>query len=77
MEITNNTAAGVYTNNYKNKNVPGQDYENTMKRKTSEPKSRKIRFWGWDSYIAKTTRYITGCAPCTQKIIQRRIRLFK
>ena len=46
MEITNNTAAGVYTNNYKNKNVPGQDYENTMKRKTSETEVKENKILG-------------------------------
>lgn len=46
MEITNNTAAGVYTNNYTNKNVPGQDYENTMKRKTSETEVKENKILG-------------------------------
>ncbi len=46
MEITNNTAAGIYTNNYKNKNMPGQDYENTMKRKTSETEVKENKILG-------------------------------
>lgn len=46
MEITNNTAAGIYTNNCKNKNVPGQDYENAMKRKTSETEVKEKKILG-------------------------------
>ena len=46
MEITNNTAAGIYTNNYKNKNMSGQDYENTMKRKTSETEVKENKILG-------------------------------
>ena len=46
MEKTNNTAAGNNTNNYKNKNMPGQDYENTMKRKTSETEVKENKILG-------------------------------
>lgn len=77
MEITNNTAAGIYTNNYKNKNMSGQDYENMMKRKTSETEVKENRILGIGFLHEKTARYLTGCAPCTRKIIPRRIRLSK
>lgn len=39
MEIKNNTASSVYVNEYKNKNMSKQDYENTMKAKM--PKTEK------------------------------------
>lgn len=40
MEITNNTVAGVYTNDYINKSMPKQDYENTMKAKMPETEKK-------------------------------------
>ena len=46
MEITNNTAAGVYTNDYKNKNTSKQDYENTMKMKMPEIENKKSKILG-------------------------------
>lgn len=42
MEITNNTAAGVYTNGYKNKSTQKRAYENTMKKETSETKGKVL-----------------------------------
>lgn len=46
MEITNNTASGVYTNDYKNKSMPGQDYENTIKIKMPETKKKENKTLG-------------------------------
>lgn len=40
MEITNNTVAGIYTNDYINKSMPKQDYENTMKAKMPETEKK-------------------------------------
>lgn len=42
MEITNNTTSGTYVNDYKNKNMPKQDYENTMKRKMPETENKVL-----------------------------------
>ena len=42
MEITNNTAAGIYTNDYKSKNMSKQDYENTMKMKMPETENLSL-----------------------------------
>lgn len=60
MEITNNTASGVYTNDYKNKSVPGQDYENTMKMKMPETEKKENKTLGWVFYMTKTVRSLTG-----------------
>ena len=46
MEITNNTAAGVYTNDYKNKSMLQQDYENTMKMKMPETENKENKVLG-------------------------------
>lgn len=46
MEITNNTAAGVYTNEYKSKSAAKQDYENTMKMKMPETESKESKVLG-------------------------------
>lgn len=40
MQITNNTASNVYTNEYKNKNISKQTYDNSMKMKMSETDDR-------------------------------------
>ena len=63
MEITNNTAAGVYTNNYKNKNVPGQDYENTMKRKTSETEVKENKILGMGFLHSENNTVHYGMCP--------------
>lgn len=42
MEITNNTVSGTYVNDYKNKNMPKQDYENTMKMKMPETENKVL-----------------------------------
>lgn len=46
MEITNNTATSAYGNEYKNKNVPKQDYENTMKTKMPETEKKENKTLG-------------------------------
>ena len=46
MEITNNTVAGVYTNDYINKSMPKQDYENTMKAKMPETGKKENKTLG-------------------------------
>ncbi len=46
MEITNHTASGVYTNDYKNKSMPKQDYENTMKMKMPETGKKENKILG-------------------------------
>ncbi len=46
MEITNNTASGIYTNDYKNKSIPKQDYESTMKMKMPETESKESEILG-------------------------------
>lgn len=46
MEITNNTAAGIYTNDYKSKNMSKQDYENTMKMKMPETENKESKILG-------------------------------
>ena len=46
MEITNHTASGVYTNDYKNKSMPKQDYENTMKMKMPETENKENKVLG-------------------------------
>ena len=46
MEITNNTAADVYTNEYKSKSVAKQDYENTMKMKMPETENKENKVLG-------------------------------
>ena len=46
MEITNNTAPSVYFNEYKNKNMPKQDYENTMKTKMPEAGHKESKILG-------------------------------
>lgn len=46
MEITYNTAAGVYTNEYKNKSTQKQAYESTMKRKMPEDGATENKILG-------------------------------
>ncbi len=46
MEIKNNTAAGVYTNEYKSKSAAKQDYENTMKMKMPETENKENKVLG-------------------------------
>lgn len=46
MEITNNTVAGVYTNEYKSKSASKQDYENTMKRKMPKTENKESKVLG-------------------------------
>lgn len=42
MEIVNNTASGVYTSEYKNKNKPKQAYENSMKIEMPETENKVL-----------------------------------
>lgn len=46
MEITNNTPSGAYVNEYKNKSMPKQDYENTMKAKMPETGKKENKTLG-------------------------------
>ena len=46
MEITNNTASSAYVNEYRNKNMPKQDYESTMKMKMPETESKESEILG-------------------------------
>ena len=46
MAITNNTASSAYVNEYKNKNMPKQDYESTMKMKMPETESKESEILG-------------------------------
>ena len=42
MEIVNNTASGVYTNEYKSKNITKQTKEYSMKTETSRSNDRVL-----------------------------------
>ena len=46
MEITNNRASSAYVNEYRNKNMPKQDYESTMKMKMPETESKESEILG-------------------------------
>ena len=71
MEIVNSTASGVYTSEYKNKNMPKQTYENSVKKEIAETKNKVLGM----GFLHE--KYIMGCALCMRKIIQRIIRLLK
>lgn len=46
MEIVNNMAAGVYTNEYKNKNVSKKPYESSMKMEVSVTQNKESKVLG-------------------------------